>query len=86
MMTLEAGRSSTWRLPRFSAFVIVFKASANTLMRTILTVGRRQPAAAHGAKRVTPGPNRRPNRPQPAPGPQQHYYGHTRAESRTGRR
>ena len=38
MITLEAGRISTWRLPRFSALVIVFKASAKTLMRTILTV------------------------------------------------
>mgnify|MGYP006902747100 CR=1 FL=1 len=38
MITLEAGRIRTWRLPRFSAFVIVFNASAKTLMRTILTV------------------------------------------------
>ena len=40
-MTLLEGLISTWRLPRFSAFVIVFKQSARTDMRTIWVEGGR---------------------------------------------
>ena len=35
MTTFEQGRTSTWRLPRFSALEMLFKVSAKTLMRTI---------------------------------------------------
>ena len=34
-ITLEDGRTITWRLPRFSALLIVLRQSASTLMRTI---------------------------------------------------
>lgn len=37
MMTFEHGRNKTWRLPRFSALLMHFKASAKTFMRTILS-------------------------------------------------
>jgi hypothetical protein len=36
MMTLDAGRMRTWRLPRFSAEVIERRASFKTDARTIL--------------------------------------------------
>ena len=35
-MTLEHSRISTWRLPLFSALLILLRASAKTFMRTIL--------------------------------------------------
>eukprot|EP00964_Phaeocystis_antarctica_P053681 scaffold31531_cov66-Phaeocystis_antarctica.AAC.6 len=35
-MTLEAGRISTWRLPRFSALKMLRRQSFSTEMRTIL--------------------------------------------------
>lgn len=35
MTTLDDGRSSTCRFPRFSALESVFRASPNTLMRTM---------------------------------------------------
>lgn len=38
MMTLEEGRIRTWRLPAFSALLMLFKASLRTEVRTILTV------------------------------------------------
>ena len=34
--TLELGRISTWRLPRFSALYMLFRASPSTLIRTML--------------------------------------------------
>lgn len=40
MMTLEHGRSSTWRLPRFSALLMHFRASANTFIRTMAAIKR----------------------------------------------
>ena len=51
-MTFDDGRISTWRLPRFSALLIVFRQSASTLMRTILArvEAQRQRLKAH------PGP------------------------------
>jgi hypothetical protein len=36
--TLEDGRISTWRFPRFSAFEMVFRVSANADMRVIYRV------------------------------------------------
>lgn len=37
-MTLEEGRIRTWRLPAFSALLMLFRASLRTEVRTILTV------------------------------------------------
>ena len=34
--TLDTGRTSTWRLPRFSALYIAFRVSLRTLMRTMV--------------------------------------------------
>ena len=42
-MTLEAGRISTWRLPRFSALKMLRRQSFSTEMRTIL------PGSEHGS-------------------------------------
>ena len=46
MMTLEHGLIRTWRLPLFSALLILLRASARTFMRTILAArkdgGKRQ--------------------------------------------
>ncbi len=36
-MTLEAGRIMTWRLPAFSALLMLLRASWRTEVRTILT-------------------------------------------------
>lgn len=41
-MTLEHGLIRTWRLPLFSALLILLRASARTFMRTILAVQGRQ--------------------------------------------
>jgi hypothetical protein len=35
-ITFEHGRIKTWRFPAFSALLSVFKASANTLIRTMM--------------------------------------------------
>jgi len=62
--TLETGRSSTWRLPRFSALYITLRASANTLMRTMAwrrskkrqnTCWGGDHASSRGAARDAPG-------------------------------
>jgi len=45
-MTLEAGRTSTWRLPRFSALKMLRRQSFSTEMRTILRVGGRSGGSA----------------------------------------
>lgn len=37
-MTLEHGLMRTWRLPRFSALLMLLRASARTFMRTIAAV------------------------------------------------
>lgn len=37
-MTLEEGRIRTWRLPAFSALLMLLRASLRTEVRTILTV------------------------------------------------
>lgn len=37
-MTFELGRIMTWRLPAFSALLMLFKASLSTLVRTMMTV------------------------------------------------
>jgi hypothetical protein len=47
MMTLEHGLSNTWRLPRFSALQIDFKASANTFISTILAAEKREEILQH---------------------------------------
>ena len=36
MTTLEEGRTSTWRFPRFSALTMLVRQSFSTLIRTIL--------------------------------------------------
>ena len=41
-MTLEHGLIRTWRLPLFSALLILLRASARTFMRTIMAVQGRQ--------------------------------------------
>lgn len=46
MMTLEQGRTRTWRLPRFSALEMVFSASARVLMRTMASAATQHRASS----------------------------------------
>ena len=50
--TLELGRISTWRLPRFSALYMLLRASPSTLIRTMLRRRLKRAGAARLAAAV----------------------------------